>query len=250
MEDRIAIVIPAYNEERCLRNNAMRLYEFIGKRNPGECNIIISDNNSTDSTADIAHKLSEETGGGVIYHFEPRRGKGAAIKSAWLGHNGYGIYSFMDADLATDIEAFPRLIVSIRNGMGVSMGCRYMKGAHAERTWKRERVSRCYRSLFRTLFGSDVHDPQCGFKAISRHVRDNVLPYVESDDFFFDTELIIRAVRAGYRVDEVPVNWSEGSGSTVHLLRDAPRFLYQLARLKYIDMKGNLIFPSHKHVYR
>ena len=79
--------------------------------------------------------------------------------------------------------------------------------------------------MFHSLFTREIADPQCGFKAISREVRDKVLLEVENDGFFFDTELIMRVVRAGYKVKEVPVKWIEGSGTSLKFTRDIPRFL-------------------------
>jgi len=224
------IVIPAYNEAETLEEKMTQLEAFRAAELP-EAEIIITDNNSTDATPEIAAGLSRRHEKVHCYSVA-RQGKGAAIRDTWLAHD-YDIYSFMDVDLSTDLSALPLLFDAIREGYDMAIGSRYREGAVIERSLKRELVSRAYRLLFHFLLCRDIRDPQCGFKAVSRKVRDTILPGVGTPGFFFDSELLVRAQKAGYRIKEVPVRWREDSGTTVHLARDVPKFVKGLIALKY-----------------
>ena len=228
--ERVAIVVPAYNEQKTLVDKVLQIEEF-RNRNVPYCDIIVSDNNSTDATPDLAKKLCSGHKK-ILYHFVQQKGKGAAIKNTWLAFD-YDIYSFMDVDLSTDLNSFPEMIEAIRNGYDIAIGSRYSQGSRTERSFKRELISKSYRLLFHSLFKTDITDPQCGFKAINKEVRDNVLPYVENTGFFFDTELLLRAYYTGYKIKEVPVSWTEDPDTTVDFVRDIPKFLKGMIRLKY-----------------
>lgn len=223
--NKIALVLPAYNEQENLEQSVLKLYKFV---NDMPCDIIIADNNSIDATPKIARELAKKPG--IEYHHIERKGKGLAIRDSWLYYEGYDAYSFMDVDLSTDLEAFPLLVSNLGD---VVIGSRYMEISRIKRSFKREVISKGYRVLFHLLFNKNIKDPQCGFKAISREVRDNVVPYLESDGFFFDTELIVRSSYAGYSIKEMPVTWKESSSSSLNLLRDSYRFLKEMIKLKY-----------------
>jgi len=221
------IVVPAYNEDDILEQNILNLYDYVSS----DCDIVISDNNSTDNTAKIGRELAEIPG--IEYCFVETKGKGSAVKQAWLYFEGYQRYMFMDADLSADLEylnAFKKLVESQED---VVIGSRYTEGADVERSLKREIISVSYRTLFHLLFDKSIKDPQCGFKSISKKARDGILPKIKSNGYFFDSELIIRALKEGYSVKEIPVRWKESKKSSLHLIKDSFNILEDMARLKY-----------------
>lgn len=223
---RVAVILPVYNEEKTLKESVLRLDDFIKE----EYDIIIADNNSTDLTARIAKELCNER---IFYNFVEKQGKGAAIRNTMLKKVfDYDIYSFMDVDLSTELDALPRMIGEVENGNDIVIGSRYIKGSNTKRTFKREMISKSYRALFHLLFQIHIMDPQCGFKALNKDVRNNLLPYIEDNGFFFDTELLIRADCAGYSIKEIPVTWNERPDSSLNIMKDASKFLYQLMKLK------------------
>jgi len=222
---KVAVILPAYNEEKTLEQSVNRLYDFT----KGEYDIIIADNNSTDLTAKIAKELCNER---IFYNFVEEQGKGAAIRNTMLKEEfDYDIYAFMDVDLSTEIDALPRMIREVETGFDIVIGSRYIEGSDTKRTFKRELISRSYRFLFNRLFQTYIMDPQCGFKAFNRNVRDNLLPDIKDNGYFFDTELLIKAY-SQYSIKEIPVTWNEHPDSSLNLLKDAPKFLYQLMKLK------------------
>ncbi len=233
------IVVPAYNEEATLVEKVLQIEEFTQNPTLPHCDILIADNNSTDHTSEYAKGLSSRYNN-ILYHFVKEQGKGSAIRRTWLSPMyQYDAYTFMDADLSTDLGAFPAMIGSLATH-DIAIGLRYVKGARLERSIRRRIISQTYRALFRSLFNVGIRDPQCGFKAIKRNVRDNLLPLVESDNFFFDTELLLRAHYKGYSIEEIPVNWKEDPSTTLNFKRDIPSFLYGLFRMKYLQLRGKL----------
>ncbi len=99
------------------------------------------------------------------------------------------------------------------------------------RQWKRELISRCYNLLIKAMFRNDFSDAQCGFKAIKRSVAQKLLPQVEDNEWFFDTELLLLAEEQGYRISEVPVDWIEDLDSRVDVVRTALDDLRGMARV-------------------
>jgi len=236
--DRVAIVLPAYNEEDVLEGSVRVLSGFLEREGLDRYDLIITDNNSTDRTGAVAERLSRDER--IRHHFVARQGKGAAVRQTWLAYDGYDVYCFMDADLSAGLAALPALVAEARTSRGIAIGSRYVRGAQVRRSFRREAISRVYRALFGLLFRLGIRDPQCGFKAVSREVRDRVVPRVGNDGFFFDTELLVRAKALGYSIREIPIQWTEGTGSSVHFLRDVPGFLRALIRLAYDNWRGTL----------
>jgi glycosyltransferase involved in cell wall biosynthesis len=230
MAGRTAIVLPVRNAEEILEKSVERLRRFLITHHIADCEILIADSMSTDATPGIGRKLAEEVG--IRYIRVPRRGKGAAIKEAWLSlEDGFEVFCFMDIDLATDLEALPGLIGAVRSGSDVVLGSRYLEGSVIRRSLFREVISRTYRLIFGMVFRIKISDPQCGFKAVSRSIVEHVLPRVASNGFFFDSELLVRAADSGCSISEIPVRWTESEGSSVRLVRDIPEFLAGLVRL-------------------
>src|SRR5690606_40353399 len=94
-------------------------------------------------------------------------------------------------------------------------------GSRVVRGPKREIISRCYNHLLRGTLAVGFTDAQCGFKAVRRDVAEHLLPLVEDREWFFDTELLVLAERAGLRIHEVPVDWVDDPDSRVDILSTA-----------------------------
>jgi hypothetical protein len=92
-------------------------------------------------------------------------------------------------------------------------------------------ISRCYNLIVRTALRSKVSDAQCGFKAVRADVARTLLPLVEDEGWFFDTELLVLAERHGLRIHEVPVSWTDDPDSRVDIVTTAVEDLKGIARL-------------------
>ena len=222
MKKRLDVVIPVLNEEVDLEPNTRTLHEYMDANlNQYEWAIVIADNGSTDATLDIAQRLSQEFSN--ISHIRlDQRGRGRALKRAWTESEA-DMVAFMDVDLSTDLESLPALIRAIDvEGYEIAIGSRLAKGAVVtKRPLKREILSRGYSLLVRATFLCGFRDAQCGFKAISRRVADEVVPLVENNGWYFDTELLIIAEKNGYSIKELPVKWSDDLDSTVNVIGTA-----------------------------
>jgi hypothetical protein len=139
----------------------------------------------------------------------------------------------MDVDLSSDLAGFPELVRAVASGEAdLAVGSRLLDKAATQRSWQRELLSRGYNSLLRAAFGVRFSDAQCGFKAISRSAADILLPLVENNHWFFDTELLVLAEQGGFRVRDLPVRWREDRDSTVKVLGTVAEDLRGIARLR------------------
>lgn len=204
---KIVIAIPAYNEQAMLAASIASLVSFCQANVSIEWQIIIADNNSTDDTKAIGQALATKYPA-VEYMFVSRRGKGAAIKAAWQRYQA-DVYCFMDADLATDLSALPAALKEIAAGNNIVVGSRIHPQSHVERSLFRRLVSRGYLALLRGMLHTHSTDAPCGFKVITQSVKQAVLPRVVNDEWFFDSELLVLAEVAGYRIKEIPVRWAD-----------------------------------------
>jgi len=196
--------------------------------------IVIVDNNSIDQTGAICKKLSMEHRE-IEYIFVSTPGKGIAISSAWQKYDA-DYYCFMDADLATNLLALPVAILKAKQGFDVVVGSRFHKQSKVERSVFRGVISQCYRVFVKVLFNLKINDIPCGFKLVSRGVRDGVLSEILDKSWFWDTEMLVLADKKGFSMAEVPVVWSEfvdvGRESKVNILATARDYLIKSILLK------------------
>jgi glycosyltransferase involved in cell wall biosynthesis len=206
-EPLIVVTVPAFNEQKNLR----KCVELLLRETPllgEEFRIVIAEDGSTDGT-DIIAKSMERVHPVVIHlHSSQKLGRGLALKRAWNKVEG-DIYVYIDCDLATNMEYYPRLINSIREGNDLATGSRYIEGAKVHRPFIRELVSRSYNTLIRIMFKDHVFDHQIGFKAFSNRLVKNLLNECKSTGWFWDTEIIARSVYNNYKCVEFPVEWEE-----------------------------------------
>jgi len=216
----VEIVIPVYNEEADLEASVRRLHTYLEERFPLSWSITIADNASTDRTWGIACRLAQELGGVQAVHLD-RKGRGRALRTTWLASRAT-VVAYMDVDLSTDLGALLPLVAPLVTGHSdVAIGSRLAHGARVVRGPKREAISRTYNLILKTTLHSGFSDAQCGFKAIRTDVGRALLPLVEDDAWFFDTELLVLAEDNGLRIHEVPVDWVDDPGTTVHIARTA-----------------------------
>jgi glycosyltransferase involved in cell wall biosynthesis len=225
------IVIPVYNEEAQVKQSVLRLCNFLDENfKQDKWKITVADNASTDNTPSIMKDLS---------HFDPKigyirleqKGRGRALKKAWESSDAK-ILAYMDVDLSTHIKHVPELINSLKNGKGdISIGSRLLSNSVIKRSLKREIVSRAYNLIIKLLHQTKFSDAQCGFKAIKKSTFQKLLPLLQNNEWFFDSELLIIAEKKRIKIHEIPVEWNEDMGSTVKIVPTAVEDLKGLLRL-------------------
>jgi glycosyltransferase involved in cell wall biosynthesis len=168
----------------------------------------------------VAEGLSKRFPDVSYVHLE-ERGRGRALRHAWMQSKA-DIVCYMDVDLSTGLEALPNMISIIaEKGVDIAVGSRLMKGSRVRRSLKREIISRSYNIFLRACLSVPFSDAQCGFKAIRRDVVKAVVPQVEDQSWFFDTELLVLAHGQGYRITDMPIVWNEDDDSRVKILQTA-----------------------------
>jgi putative flippase GtrA len=226
----LEIVVPVFNEERDLERSVRRLHAYVQSRLPLSTRITIADNASTDATGALADRLAGELAGVRALHL-PAKGRGRALRAAWSASDAT-VLAYMDVDLSTGLDALLPLVAPLLSGHSdVSIGTRLARGSQVERGPKREIISRGYNLILHTVLGARFSDAQCGFKAIRADRARDLLPLVEDQGWFFDTELLVLAERAGLRIHEVPVDWVDDPDSRVDIVGTAVADLKGIARL-------------------
>lgn len=224
------IVIPVYNEEKDLPGAVVRLHEFLAVDFPWSATITIADNASTDATWTIATGLAGRFDNVRAVHLDAK-GRGRALRRTWLA-SGAQVLCYMDVDLSTDLRGLSPLVAPLLSGHSdLAIGTRLAKSSRVERGPRREFISRSYNLLLHATLGVSFSDAQCGFKAVRADVARHLLPLVADNDWFFDTEMLVLAQRAGLRIAEVPVDWVDGPDSTVDITGTATEDLRGIARL-------------------
>lgn len=230
----VDIIIPVYNEEADLEDSVRTLRKFLlGINFPYGWKIVVADNASTDNTLNIAQQLSEEFSEVDYIHLD-EKGRGRALKKAWIESNS-DIVSYMDVDLSTELNSFPKMINALTEGYDISMGSRLMSGARVKRCFKRELLSRGYNLILKALFFNKFSDAQCGFKAVTRKVVDEIVPRLKDNKWFFDTELLLWGEKEGLKIKEIPVTWDEDPQTKVNAFRTVTDYLRDCVRMR-IDL--------------
>ncbi len=227
----IDIVVPVYNEEQALPRSILILTDYLKSNVINPWQIIIADNASTDSTRSVSEMLCERYPG-VNYLYLPQKGRGRALKTAWMESTA-DIVSYMDVDLSTDLVHLPQLIDSIESGAHIAIGSRLSKESKITRSFRRGFISRTYNLMIKSMFFTGFPDAQCGFKAVSRRAADDVAPLVVDNGWFFDTEMLLIAEKNGYRIKEIPVKWTDDPDSRVKIISTAWEDIKGLLRLRF-----------------
>ena len=229
----VDVVVPVYNEEEALPRSIPVLREFLaGEAFPYEWRIVIADNASVDGTPEASRRLAEQFPGEVVYLRIEEKGRGRALKRTW-SDSPMEIVSYMDVDLSTGLEAFPLLISAIaEEGYALAVGSRLLPDSRVNRSLGRRALTLSYKLIIKAMLWTRFSDAQCGFKAVRADVARLLIPLIEDNNWFFDTEMLILAEKAGYRVKDVPVAWVEDVDTRVNVPKTISEDLLGLARMR------------------
>jgi putative flippase GtrA len=237
------IVVPVRNEERDLAPSVRRLVAYLRAGFPFTARVTIADNGSTDGTWAIADRLAREFDEVRAVRME-EPGRGRALRTIW-SQSDAEVLAYMDVDLSTDLNALLPLVAPLLSGHSdVAIGTRLARGSRVIRGPKRELISRCYNMLLHACMGARFSDAQCGFKAIRAEQARALLPLTQDTGWFFDTELLVLAERAGLRIHEIPVDWIDDLDSRVDIVATALADLRGMARLGSGLARGSIKVPQ------
>ncbi len=228
----VDLVLPAYNEERGLGESVHTLLAWCEAHPRHAWRIVVADNGSTDRTLEVARSLEAEHAGRVAALHIPVAGRGLALRTAWLTSEA-DVAAYMDVDLSTSLDALPALVDPLASGEAdLAAGSRLHPLARTRRGLRREVLSRGFVLLLRLALGFRLTDAQCGFKAIRREAARALVPLVHDNAWFFDAELLLLAQHNGYRIREVPVDWTDDPVSSVRIVRTVAEDLRGIWRLR------------------
>lgn len=176
-------------------------------------------------------KKIKKTNNKVAYTYTSSIGKGAGIKHAWINSSS-DLLVYMDIDLSVDLSALPVLLDELSNH-DLVIGSRYHEKSDVTRNFKRKIISKVYHELFQLFLGVSCKDAHCGFKAVNADVAKKVLPYVQDQGWYFDSELVYLFEKLEYSVKSIPVKWMDsGYVSGLDLKRVIPGFILKTFELR------------------
>ncbi|MGE0879403.1 MAG: glycosyltransferase [Acidimicrobiia bacterium] len=239
----VDIVIPVYNEEAALEASVLRLHRYLHSRFPLTWTITVADNASRDGTWPIACRLADSLDGVRAVHLD-QKGRGRALKAVWLQSEA-NVVAYMDVDLSTDLDALLPLVAPLLSGHSdVAIGSRLAPGARVVRGPKREVISRTYNLMLRATLHNGFSDAQCGFKAMRADVAHALVPMIEDNGWFFDTEMLVLAEHNVLRIHEVPVDWVDDPDSRVDVVSTARDDIKGIWRMWRMFAHGDGVIPT------
>ena len=228
----IDIVLPVYNESKNLEKRFKKLHKYMSNQSDSDWVITIAENGSSDNTLEISKFLQMKYKQTRVISVE-KPGKGQALKYAWLTSKA-DIFGYMDSDLSTDIEIFPKFIYKItKENYDFVIASRLIKGSNViGRSLKREIISRTYSKIFRTILSVNFYDAQCGFKFAKKEAVLKIIDDCKDKEWFFDTEILYKAEKNNLSICEVPVTWIDDKDSSVNIISTIINDLIGLIRLR------------------
>lgn len=229
----LSVVIPAYNEQARLPGTLHQACDYLHSHLPGQAEVLVVDDGSTDRTAELAAALPTADPPVRVLRHAPNRGKGYAVRSGLRAAVGeWALVS--DADLSTPLTEYARLAAAAGPGIDGVIGSRALPDSRIERhqPWPRERLGKCFNAFLRAVLLPGYRDTQCGFKLFRTAAVRPLLSAARIDGFAWDVEILWLARRAGLRIREVPVHWHNSPASKVAPLRDGTRMALDVLRLR------------------
>ena len=239
----LSIVIPAYNEESRIAPTVRDIVTYCRAR-ARAFELILVDDGSRDGTSGVGRLLCQEFPELRLIRLAANHGKGYAVRTGVINAIGRTVL-FADADGATPIREIERLETALEGGADVSVGSRALRAEGVEVHAKAYRhfIGRTFHYLVERLADAGVKDTQCGFKLFRASVAQDLFSRMRMNGFSFDVEVLVMARRRGYRVAEIPVNWSHQPGSKVRLTSDSLRMATDLFRIRAHWLRGEYDVP-------
>jgi glycosyltransferase involved in cell wall biosynthesis len=233
-----SIIIPAYNESARICGTLEKILAFV--RSQGwSAEIIVVNDGSTDGTSLIVQGYAARHPNLRIIENPGNRGKGYSVRNGMLHATGE-ILLFSDADLSTPIEDSTQLLDAIERGADVAIGSRWLRTELQVQPQPLHRriFGRAFNLALRLVLGLGYKDTQCGFKAFTRCAAQTIFPLQHIERWGFDPEILFLAMRVGFRVEEVPVQWAHREGTHISPLRDGMKMLLEILRVRWYAITG------------
>lgn len=226
----ISIIIPAYNEEKRIKNTLETILDYTKNYDSDvKFEIIVVDDGSKDMTAHIVNEYQQIK----LLKQEPNQGKGFAIKRGMLEANGE-LRLFTDADLSTPIIELKKLILEIENGFDIAIGSRALDKnlIKIRQPFYREFMGKTFNFMVKKSINTKIKDTQCGFKLFKKDAATKIFSVSKLSGFSFDVEVVYLANLLGFKINEVPVLWENSTLSKVDPIKDSIRMFLDILKIK------------------
>ena len=234
----LSIVIPAFNEGDRLPATLRALTAFLdedGRR----VEVIVVDDGSRDDTSVQVRQLEAIDSRIRLIRLPQNRGKGYAVRTGVVNAAG-AMVLFADADGATPFAELARLEAELVAGARLAIASRGVRSRTTQvkaRLYRRV-LGRLFHAVVRLFAVRGIVDTQCGFKLFDAEAAHDLFSRMRMSGFSFDVEVLLMAMRSGYRVAEVPVNWTHMPGSKVRVLRDGLLMARDVLRIRANALAG------------
>ncbi|MGH7989994.1 MAG: glycosyltransferase [Limisphaerales bacterium] len=234
-EPSLLILIPAYNEEARIEPVLRDYAAFFQKNYSGKFRLFVVLNGCTDGTLGVVKKVAADFPEVHALEFRRAIGKGGALieglRLASLGD----LIGYVDADGATPPRAFLDLVKKI-GAADCVIGSRWLPGAiiHQSQASHRQFASRVFHFIVQLLFWLNIRDTQCGAKVMKRAVIEKIHEKLLIADMAFDINLLVAIKRAGFKILEVPTEWTDKADSKVALVRVSLTMFLSVIRVRLI----------------
>jgi glycosyltransferase involved in cell wall biosynthesis len=234
-EPSLLLLIPAYNEERRIEPVLRDYGRYFQDHYQGKFQLVVVLNGCKDDTIGVVRRVAADYPAISALEFPEAIGKGGALIEGLKLAPLADLIGYVDADGATPPHAFHELVKHIA-GVDCVIGSRWLPGAvlHVEQSGRRRFASRGFHRIVQALFGMNLRDTQCGAKVMRREAVDKVHSSLRIADMAFDINLLYSLKRAGYRIREVPTEWTDKIGSKVTLFGTSLVMFLSALRIRLI----------------
>lgn len=234
-EPSLLLLIPAYNEEHRIEPVLREYAAYFQEQYQGEFQLIVVLNGCRDNTLGVVQKVARQYPSVSAIEFKEPIGKGGALIEGLRFASLADLIGYVDADGATPPNAFHDLVKRTDEADCV-IGSRWMRGAilHQEQTRKRQFASRVFHIIVQTLFWMNIRDTQCGAKVMRRQAVEEIHSSLRIADMAFDINLLYALKRAGFRILEIPTEWTDKVGSKVTLGHTSLLMLLSAIRIRLV----------------
>lgn len=247
LELELSVVIPAYNEENDIAACIGEVLEYFDTEQVS-VEILAVDDGSSDSTLSRIRELSANDSRIRALTNGENHGKGYTVKHGVLESRGE-LVLFTDVDLSSPISEYAKLRYNLDQGYDVAFGSRALAKSQLKikQPWYRMQLGRLANKVIQSVVPAlrGIKDTQCGFKLFHGEMARRIFPLQQIDRWGFDFEILHIARKYGYKVIEVPVEWSHSGDSRIRL-SDYPRTLQELLKVRLNESKGLYEFADRK----
>jgi glycosyltransferase involved in cell wall biosynthesis len=235
IEPSLVLLIPAYNEERRIEPVLRQYAQYFKTHYAGKFQLVVVLNGCRDNTLGVVNRVAAEYPFIKAIEFAAPIGKGGALIEGLKLAPLADLIGYVDADGATPAHAFHALVKRASEADCV-IGSRWIPGAilHVEQSGKRQFASRVFHVIVELFFRMHIRDTQCGAKVMHRPAVEMIHSTLRIADMAFDINLLYSLKRAGFKILEVPTEWTDKIGSKVALFRTSLTMFLSALRIRLI----------------